>query len=461
MTTLDAAPFRSTRKFLASLGLKNLLHFQRDPLGMMMEKHRQGGTVRFPMAGLEFYFFTDPEDVEWMFRQRSDVLCKDAYSQELRRVLGNGLLISEGDFWRRQRGLIAHAFTPKRIRSYGEAMTVIAERFAARLEDGSEIDVHAEMNRVTMEIVAKTLFDADVSDRGSEVGHALEGMMDFFANSPEAVLGVPDWVPTPRVRRFVAGRRVVERIVGDIIRERRASGKDHGDLLSAMLRNREDGGEPMTDAQLRDECVTLFLAGHETTSLLLAHLFVALSKHPDIAARVRAELDRVGGGRGIGVDDVKALAYTDQVVHEGLRLYPSAWTVGRQVVAPVEHAGIRFEPGQQLMASEWAMHRDPRFYPNPEAFVPERWTPEMRRQLPRGAFFPFGDGPRVCIGNHFALMETVLVLAPIVRAWELELLPGERLEHAPSVTLRARRGVKMKVRKAKAANAGAVAVSAA
>jgi cytochrome P450 len=205
----------------------------------------------------------------------------------------------------------------------------------------------------------------------------------------------------------------------------------------------------MSDAQLRDECVTLFLAGHETTALLLAHAFVLLSQHPAVADRIREELEGELAGRAPTVDDMKRLPYTDQVIQEALRVYPSAWAVGREVVNEITLKGHRLAPGTQLMAIQWAMHRDPRFFPNPEAFIPERWAGDAKRKLPRGAFFPFADGPRVCIGNHFALTEAFLVLVAIVRKWNLELLPGERLEFAPSVTLRTRRGVKMRVRAAR------------
>jgi cytochrome P450 len=450
MNVRVTSPSRAIPNPFSALGLDSLLRFQRDPLGMLVGMHQRGGRVPFTMVGRSFVYLAEPEDVEWMFRQRLDVLEKDAYTHELGRLLGKGLLVSEGEFWRRQRGLMAHAFTPKRIRTYGEAMGVIAERFASKLVEGEVLDVHQAMNRVTMEIVAKTLFDSDVADKGLEVGHALEDVLEFFANSPEAVFRLPDWVPTPRLRRFVEGRRTIERVVDDIIRERKASGADHGDLLSAMIASQHEDGKGMSDAQLRDECVTLFLAGHETTALLLAHAFVLLSQHPGVAAKIRAELERELGGRAPTADDVKALVYTDHVIHEALRLYPSAWAMGREVVQEVTLRGERLAPGTQLMASQWAMHRDPRFFPNPEAFLPERWSDGLKRKLPRGAFFPFADGPRVCIGAHFALMEAALVLAPIVRRWQLELLPGERLEFAPSVTLRTRRGVKMRVRRAPA-----------
>jgi cytochrome P450 len=439
------SPWQRLKDVKEAIGFSNMVRFGRDPLGFLLELHQRGGMVPFRVSGRRFYVIAEPELVDWMFRQRSEVLTKDSFSQELRRLLGNGLLVNEGDFWRRQRGLMTRAFTPKRTDSYGEAMATISEGFASRLEDGQVLDIHDAMNRVTMEIVAKTLFDSDVAHEGGAIGRALELVMEFYANSPEAMFRVPGWVPTPRLRRFAEGKAVIDRVIGGIIEERRASGVDHGDLLSAMLEARESDGERMTETQLRDECVTLFVAGHETTAVLLAHLFVLLSKHPEVAARIRAEVAQVKGSGPLTVEDVRSLPYTEQVVHEGLRLYPSVWTVAREVVADCEVGGVQLAKGTQLLASQWAMHRDARYYENPEAFVPERWTPAFKKSLPRGAYFPFGDGPRVCIGNHFAHLEAMLILASIVQRWELDLLPGTRLEFAPSVTLRAQH-VSMRVR---------------
>lgn len=431
--------------------IRGLVAFSTEPLATMVALHQDRTGEIFRMGGRSFLYLSEPEDVEWMYRQRSDVLVKDAFIRDLGRVLGQGLLVSEGEFWRKQRGLMAHAFTPKRVRGYGGAMAQIAEDFALGLRDDAEVDIHDAMNRVTMAIVAKTLFDADVSDRGSEVGVAIEKIMDFFANSPEAVFGAPDWLPTRRMRAFLSARDTVRGIVDAIIRERRAGAGgpvDRGDLLGAMLVGGGDVGATMSDDQLRDEFVTLFLAGHETTSLLLAHTFVLLARHPEVVATLRDEIDSVLGDRIPTADDARALVHTEQVLTEALRIYPSAWAVGRETAIEVERHGRTIPIGTQLIVSPWAIHRDPRFFPRPEAFLPGRWTPEFRKQLPRGAYSPFGDGPRVCIGQHFAMLEAILILAAIVRRVDLELVPGTSLEFAPSVTLRVKRGIRMRVRRA-------------
>lgn len=432
---------------ITRFGLGELLRFQREPLALLEDRHRAADLEPRWMAGHAFVYLHDPADVEWMLRQRSDVLVKDHFLQTLRRIVGNGILVSEGEFWRRQRGLMAHAFTPRRIASYVTPMAEITARFADTLKDGAAVDIHDAMNRVTMEIVAKTLFDADVADKGGIVGRAIEDIMDFFANSPEAVLNLPDWFPSPRMRRFVAARDSVRAIIDEIIRERARDDADRGDLLGALLAARAEDGKGMSDEQLRDECVTLFLAGHETTSLLLAHTFYALAARPDIVARIREEADAVLGEREPTADDVKALPYSERVLTEALRLYPSAWAIGREVVDRVELHGRVFPKGTQLMTSQWAMQRDPRHFADPLVFDPDRWTPEKRREVPRGAYFPFADGPRVCIGNHFAMLEAQILLVGLLRRVSFELEPGEVLEFAPSVTLRPKKGIRMRVRR--------------
>ena len=426
-------------------GLGELVRFQRDPLGLLEERQREGSMEPRWMVGLSFLYLHDPEDVEWMLRQRSDVLTKDEFLRNVNRLIGNGILISEGDFWRKQRGLMAHAFTPRRIAAYVAPMAEIASRYADALSNDAVIDIHDAMNRVTMEIVAKTLFDADVADEGAQVGHAIEDVMAYFANSLELVLDVPDWFPSPTMRRYVRARTRVRDIIDRIIRERAAGEVDRGDLLGALLLARDEDGQPMDPAQLRDECVTLFLAGHETTSLVLAHTFYALASRPEVVTKLRAEIARVLGDREPTADDVKDLVYTERVLLEGLRLYPSAWGIGREAACDVTIRGRTYPKGTQLMASQWAMHRDARHFPDPLRFDPDRWTPEMRKALPRGAYFPFADGPRVCIGNHFAMLEAQIILVSLVRRLSLALEPGETLELAPSITLRPKRGVRMRV----------------
>jgi cytochrome P450 len=429
-----------------TLGVRNLSRFARDPLGFLTEcRERYGDVVHIPAVQVSWTVLNDPEDVERLFLARSESLKKDRFIDFLKWVLGEGLLTSEGELWRRQRHLAAHAFTPRRIKTYARSMVEAAERMVAGFRDGEVIDVHREMFRVTLDVVAKTLFDGDVSGSAGEVGEAMEVISDYYAKSPELLLGVPRWVPTPRHLEFGRAVQVVDEVVGGFIAERRASGEDRGDLLSALLLAQGEGGEGMSDRQLRDECVTLFLAGHETTALTLAHALYLLSTHPEVARRVFEEVDRVLGGRAPSEEDVPKLRYLDAVLKETLRLYPTAPMTGREVIEPFEVKGYVVPKGEQLVVSQWVMHRDRRFFPNPEAFDPSRWEEDLRRKLPRYAYFPFGGGPRVCIGNHFATLEAALILATLCQRFRLDVEAGQSLAFSPSVTLRPKRTIKMRV----------------
>lgn len=258
-----------------------------------------------------------------------------------------------------------------------------------------------------------------------------------------------DWVPTPRNLRMNRAVATIDRVLYKIIAQRRASGartdESKQDLLGILLDARDEDGAKMDDRQLRDEAVTLFLAGHETTALALAHTFYLLSKHPDVERKLLAEIDSVLGGKLATAEDVRRLTYTDQVLKESMRLFPPAWTTGREATEPIELGGYSIPKGAQLLVSQWVVHRDPRWFPNPEGFDPERWDAKRAAAVPKYAYFPFGGGPRVCIGNHFAMMEAALLLVTLLQRYRFELLPGQRLDLKPSVTLR-QKGSGLKVR---------------
>ena len=448
------------------LGIRNLLTFYRDPLAYLLDmSQRFGDLARSRILGAEFYYISHPDDIEAVLVQNHKDMIKDTYTRHLSRALGQGLVSSDGELWRRHRKLVSFAFTPRRIQTYGEAMVAIAGRGVDRWSDDDVIDLHAEMSRITMDVVGGVLFGANVDDDAATVGHAMEAVNEFFAGSLEHSLDLPAWVPTPRNRRFNAAVRTIDDVLYRIIagqRNRQAehSAENRDDLLSALLAAHRhdaghDAGQPdeqseqhaaLDDQELRDECITLFLAGHETTALALVHALYLLSKHPEIEARFHAELTEVLGDRPATAADVKALEYTGRIIKETMRLYPPVWVVGRQVVNEIELGGHRVPRGAQILASQWVVHRDPRWYDDPEAFDPDRWLPERAGKLPRMAYFPFGAGPRICIGNHFATMEAVLLLATMGQRFHLELLPGQNLEFSPSVTLRPRRHLRMRLR---------------
>jgi cytochrome P450 len=434
-------------------GVRNLVRFATSQLTFLRElADDHGDVVRLEMLGMPWFLINHPEDIESLLVGHARIMGRDKHIDVLQRALGLGLLTSEGDLWKRQRRLMSQAFVPKRIQSYADTMVNVTAETLRSWRDGAEQNVHAEMSRITMEVVAEVLFGAGVGKKdGETVATSMEVINEFFANSPEAIFRVPGWVPTPRNVRMRRAVAQIDALIFRIIAARRA-GEAREDLLGTLLAAQDDDGAKMSDQQLRDEAVTLFLAGHETTSLALAHTLFLLSTHPDVERALHAEISAVLGDALPTAADVKRLAYTERVLKEAMRLFPPAWTTGRTALEDIEVRGHRIPKGAQLMMSQWVVHRDPRWFPNPEGFDPDRWLPERARAIPRFAYFPFGGGPRVCIGNHFAMMEATLILALIVRDWQVMLLPGQRLELKPSVTLR-QDGPGLRVRLAKRARA--------
>jgi cytochrome P450 len=378
-----------------------------------------------------------PDLIEEVLVTRAANFTKHWGLRSAARLLGNGLLTSESDFWRRQRRLIQPAFTRDRIASYGSTMVRLTDRRTESWGDGETRDVHADMSQLTLEIAAATLFGTDdVEGETREVLAALQDLTAGFDSRFFRILQVPGFIPTPgNIRRERAARRLDD-IIYDIIRRRRSSGAQN-DLLGMLLSARdEDDGTRMTDKQLRDEAMTLFLAGHDTTALTLTWGWYLLARHPEVARKLAFEADTILGGRAPAPEDMPRLRYADAVVHEIMRLYPSAYLIGRQAIEACEVGGYRIPPGGTVIMSQWLVHRDPRWYDEADRFYPERWTDGLLRRLPKYAYFPFGGGPRVCIGNHFAMMEATLLLAMIVQRFRVELLPGQKLELAPAVTLR-------------------------
>jgi cytochrome P450 len=348
------------------------------------------------------------------------------------------------------------AFHRDRIAGYGATMVAYAERVQSGWADGATIEAAHEMNRLTLAIVGKTLFDADVEAQAPEVREALTGVMESFWLMMLPYSEVIERLPIPQLRRSRASRARLDAIIYRMIGERRASGVDHGDLLSMLLMAQEEGleaasggGAPravrMSDEQVRDEAMTIFLAGHETTANALTWTWYLVSQAPDIERKLHDELDRVLGDRLPTVEDIPALKFTDQVVTEALRLYPPAWIIGRRALDEYTIGEYRIPARSILVMSPFIVHRDPRFFPEPDRFNPERWTPEFKAALPPFAYFPFGGGPRRCIGDSFAWMELVLLVSTIARRWRLRLQPGHRVATQAVITLRPKHGMKMTV----------------
>jgi cytochrome P450 len=412
----------------------HLRELRTDLLGLYTRSAREFGDCALLWFGLRpVYLLSHPDLVDEVLHGRNFT---KHYALRLNRMLlGNGLLSSEGDFWLRQRRLMQPAFSRDRILSYASVMAEYAARWAASWQDGQVRDVHADMRQLTMEIAGKTLFGADASGRGPAVAHALRDVMEAFIRRLFSVVRLPESVPTPaNIRAWRAIRRL-DAILYGIIEQRRAEG-GQDDLLSILLHARdEQDGTGMTDRQLRDEAMTLFLAGHETTALALTWTLFALADHPEAQDRLRDELRGVLGGRPPTAADLPRLRYTDMVVHEGMRLYPPAYVIGRQAVDPCTLGGYDLPAGQTLLLCQWAIHRDPRFWDEPLRFRPERWADDPLKRLPRCAYFPFGGGPRVCIGNTFAVMETSLILATLLQRWRARRATEGPPRFRPRMTL--------------------------
>ncbi|QDV36390.1 cytochrome P450 [Tautonia plasticadhaerens] len=429
----------------------NTLQYMRDPLGFLAGvAHEHGDVARLRLAGLDCCLLGHPDDIEAVLRRRHQDYKKDRLTQRLVPLVGYGLLTSEGDFWRRQRKLVQPAFSHRQVERYAGVMVGHTERMLTAWEDGRGRDIHAEMSTLALAIVAETLFAADVEGEAKAVSEALDVLTTYFM-SPLSIFPLRGYLPLPSTVRFRRAVRRVDEVLYGIIERRRRSGHDSGDLLGRLLAAQDDEGVGMTDRQLRDEAVTLFLAGHETTALALTYALVLLAGHPDAQERLAAEVDEVLGDRPATTGDVPELRYTGWVVREAMRLYPPAWMIGREALADCEFGGHHVAAGTQLLMAQWVVHRDPRWFDEPEDFRPERWDGELERRLSRGAYFPFGDGPRICIGQHFAMLEAVLVLATVVRRYRLSPASDEPLTLIPSVTLRPRGGVRLVAHERRAA----------
>jgi cytochrome P450 len=416
-----------------------LPELRQDALGTYARYAREYGdcvTLRFGPSRV--FMLSHPDLIEEVLVTKASNFTKHWGLRVAQRILGNGLLTSEGDFWRRQRRLIQPAFTRERIAGYGSTMVKLADRRVAGWRDGETRDVHEDMSQLALEIAAATLFGADdVEEETRRVNKALKDLTAGFGSHFFRIVRFPAYVPTPgNIRRERAARRL-DNIIYDLIRRRREGGPQ-SDLLGILLQARdEDDGTRMTDRQVRDEAMTLFLAGHDTTALTLTWGWYLLARHPQVARALAAEADTVLGGRAPTPEDLPRLRYADAVTHEIMRLYPSAYLVGRQAIEPCEIAGYRIPAGATVIMSQWVVHHDPRWYDDAEVFRPERWTGGLLRRLPKYAYFPFGGGPRVCIGNHFAMMEAVLVLTAMARNWNFSVPPGELpVKPRPAVTLR-------------------------
>jgi cytochrome P450 len=419
----------------------------RDPLETLRRLAREyGDIVCVPIVNQHRIFLNHPDYIEQVCIVQQAKFHKSKLTKDVtQRLLGQGLLISEGDFWRRQRRLAQPAFHRSRINEYGATMVERAEVRMKQWRDGDVRDITQEMMAMTLDIAVRTLFGSTLQAEAEQVGDSLGYLMRYSLRKARSPIKIPENWPTPANRRATRETQFLDSLVYGIIKERQAEGNTnhHHDLLAMLMSAMDEDGTQMTPRQLRDESMTLFLAGHETTALTLSWAWYMLSENPAAEARLHEELQGILAGRAPQTADFERLPYLRAVVNETLRLYPAAYIVARTSVAPCTIAGYDFPADTTMIMAQWVMHRDPRYFDDPEVFRPERWLNGLENRLPAGAYFPFGDGPRRCIGQGFALLESALVLATIAQKYRFKLVPGHPVIPDPLVTLRAKHGIGM------------------
>jgi cytochrome P450 len=426
--------------------LSRLVYFPgRDPLGFFSRLREHGDIAFARLGGENVYLVSDPAAIRDVLVTNQRNFLKGRGLERAKRLLGKGLLTSEGALHVRQRRLVQPAFHRDRIAAYAAVMSAYADRTRRSWADGTTIDAAEAMNRLALAIVAKTLFDADVDSQARDVGEALTSVMGSFW---ALMLPWPDLIeklPIRSLRRTREARARLDRIVYGMIAERRRTPLDRGDLLSMLLlaQDEEAGGGGMTDEQVRDEAMTIFLAGHETTANALAWTWYLLGSAPDVERRLHEEVDRALEGRLPTIADLPRLPFAEQIVTEAMRLYPPAWILGRRAIDQCSVGGYTLPPRALVLMSPYIVHRDARWFPDPGRFDPDRWTPAFKASIPAFAYFPFGGGARRCIGESFAWVELVLVLTTIAQMWRLVPVPGHPVVPQPVVTLRTKHGVKV------------------
>jgi cytochrome P450 len=424
----------------------SLPEFRQDPLGFFTHCAREYGDIcHIRIAGADVYLINRPDIIESVLVDNARNFMKGRVMQANRSFLGNGLLTSEGDGWLQQRRMMSPAFHRDRITAYATVMTDVTARLLAdwdaRPAPAAAFDIQKEMQKLTQRIVAGTLFSVDVTADVDEACAQLGAVMEMFSKRFGLGLLIPEAVPTLANIRLHRTIHRLDDLIYRIIARHQSGSPNAPDLLTALIHATEQGSNGMSPRHLRDQVLTLFAAGYETTAQTLNWAWYLLAQHPEVEAQLMSELQTVLNGRAPGAADVPLLKFTEMIVLETLRLYPPIWCLPRVALHPCVIDGYLIPPGASVTSSQWVMHRDPRYYNQPDAFRPERWSEPATKDLPRCAYFPFGAGPRQCIGSGFAMMEAVLVLAAIAQVWRFNLVPEHEVLPTPSLTLYARDGI--------------------
>jgi cytochrome P450 len=427
----------------------HFLKFRRRPTEFLSECAALGDVTTFKLGGQPAFFLNHPDLVRDLLVTSAHKFKKGRALQRAKKLLGEGLLTSEKEVHLRQRRMMQPAFHRQRIAEYAETMVEYGAKMSDKWQSGEVRDIDKEMMHLTLQIVGKTLFSANVEDEADEVGNALTALISMFNYLLLPFSEILEKLPIPQARRFNKAKETLDKVIYGIINERRESGEDKGDLLSMLLMAQdEDTGGTMTDQQVRDEALTLFLAGHETTANALTFTWYLLSQNPEKEAKLHEELDRVLGGRLPTIEDYPHLKYTENVLAEAMRLYPPAWALGRLALEDHEFGGYEIPKGALVLLSMYVAHRDERFWDAAEDFLPERWeTLSIKEASNKFIYFPFGGGVRRCIGEQFAWTEGVLLIAALARKWKPRLIPEQKIALNPLMTLRPKYGMKMRIEK--------------
>lgn len=446
-TTVSNLPTLPGPKGLPVLGVS--IGFMRDSLGLMRSLAREyGDLVRIPVITGTRILVNNPDYIQQVLVMQPHKFHKSKLSKEAtERLLGQGLLISEGEFWRRQRRLAQPAFHKHRINGYSSTMLDCAQAQISNWRDGETRNMAQEMMELTLKAAVRTLFGTTLPGEARRVGRAMAFLMRYSLRRARHPIHFPASWRTPRNMRANREYEFLDSLVYRIISDRKAhpDPNHRNDLLSLLMGAMDQDGSQMTAKQLRDETMTLFIAGHETTAITLSWTWYLLAQHPTAEARLHDELSTVLAGRATSVADLARLPYLHAVINEVLRLYPPAYVLARVAIAPFRIGEHEFPAGETLLLSQWVMHRDPRYYDDPDSFRPERWLDGLADRLPPGAYFPFGDGPRRCIGQGFALLESALVIAAIAQRFRFRLVPKRSAIPEPLVTLRPKHGIWMTI----------------
>ena len=431
--------------------LGSLPAFAGDQLGYPVTATRKyGDIVDMNLAGWRTWLVSDMDALEQILvRDHAKFIKPPLIWRQITAVFGKGLLSSDGKLWQHQRRIAAPHFTPRVVQGYDTLIVSLARKAVDRWQDDATFDIHPQMMNLMLRIVTRTMFDADAESEVEIMEDALNRLLEEMSYRFRRPVLIPDWVPLPSNRRYLKALAEIDGVVDRLVKERRKQGTEgRSDYLSSLINSHDEDGQPLSHKQIRDEAVTVLLAGHETTALTMSWAFYLLARHPDIQAKVIDEIASELGTRDACNADLPRLKLTQAVILESQRLYPAGWMFGREATEDCEIKGYFCPKGTQILIAPWVLHRDPRYYEDPEAFRPERWLDGLAQRLPRYAFLPFGGGPRICVGHSLAMLETTLSLATILQGGSFEWRGDRPVEPYPSATLIPQGGVHVAFRRA-------------